>query len=167
VPECLRALCPCPATWQRPKSARSSTVAGPMAPKKAVPAPAGQPTIGAAFARKSGQHAVAGAAEAGASPAAAAAPPLVLVREQGGVAEYSDFAVNNLKDEGSKTTTKAPESDVVEAGACPARSRPAASAHLLLRAKVVQLAACRSRGVLLGLPLRSATSEGPWQRRTR
>ena len=86
-----------------------------MAPKKAVPAPAGQPTIGAAFARKSGEHA--GAAEAGASPAAAAAPPLVLVREQGGVAEYSDFAVNNLKDEGSKTTTKAPESDVVEAGA--------------------------------------------------
>ena len=122
-----------------------------MAPKKAktAPAPAGQPTIGAAFARKSGEHAAAGAADAGASPVAAAAPPLVLVRQQGGVAEYSDFAVNNIKDEaGSKPYAKAPESDVVDAGACPARLRPAQSAHLLLRTAVAALAALQKRGVL-------------------
>ena len=122
-----------------------------MPPKKAktAAAPAGQPTIGAAFARKSGEHATAGAATAGASPVAAAAPPLVLVRQQGGVVEYSDFAVNNIKDEaGSKPYAKAPESDTVDAGACPAYSRLVASAHQLLCTQICLLAALSSRGVL-------------------
>ena len=91
-----------------------------MAPKKAktAPAPAGQPTIGAAFARKSGEHAAA-AALAASGPDAAAPPSLLLVRQLGGVVEYSDFAVNNIQDEaGSKPNARVPEADTVDAGAC-------------------------------------------------
>ena len=96
-----------------------------MAPKKAksTVAPAGQPTIGAAFARKSGEG-VAAAAGLASPDAAPAAPPLVLVRQLGGVVEYSDFAVNNIKDEaGAKPSANAPEADIVDSGAFPSLLR--------------------------------------------
>jgi hypothetical protein len=119
----------------------------PPAKKPKLTSPgAGQPTIGAAFARRGSGGGAAGEEEA----AGGSAPALPhLLRERADVLEYSDFDVNNLKnDAGARPTERALESEAVDDGAptCSARIAPPAPALRTARAALRAIAGPIRRG---------------------
>jgi hypothetical protein len=128
-----------------------------MPPKKAKTAvAAGQPLIAAAFARRasgasgdggggSGGNLLASPSGGGNSGSAAAFPAAALVRCREAVLEYTDFTVNNIRnDAGTRASERADEAETAENGAL-ARGGGAVM-RVLAPARVAPAPARRWRG---------------------